>query len=119
MPYPIYSVPLNNAFGRSIIAAGPMIGGAWIALAILGLPARQIDLDGTGRMCLGVLLPPDLPLLGNLLRCRDADLPLVERVTVTGRSWNKTFVTEPPTHAPFEGAEPRSSHWLPACFRRV
>ena len=33
---PIYSVPFNNAFGRWMIAAGPMILGAWIALAIQG-----------------------------------------------------------------------------------
>ena len=36
LPYPIYSVPFNNAFGRWMIAAGPMIGGAWLALAIQG-----------------------------------------------------------------------------------
>ena len=35
-PYPIYSVPFNNAFGRWMIAAGPMILGAWIALLIQG-----------------------------------------------------------------------------------
>jgi len=34
--YPIYSVPFNNMFGRWMIAAGPMILGAWIALAIQG-----------------------------------------------------------------------------------
>jgi hypothetical protein len=33
LPYPIYSVPFNNMFGRWMIAAGPMILGAWIALA--------------------------------------------------------------------------------------
>ena len=65
MPYPIYSVPLNNAFGRSIIAALPMIGGAWIALAILGR-RPTIDLDGTGRMCLGVLLPPPIYLYSEI-----------------------------------------------------
>jgi hypothetical protein len=36
LPYPIYSVPFNNLFGRWMIAAGPMILGAWIALAIQG-----------------------------------------------------------------------------------
>jgi hypothetical protein len=36
LPYPIYSVPFNNAFGRWMIAAGPMIGGAWLTLAIQG-----------------------------------------------------------------------------------
>jgi hypothetical protein len=35
-PYPAYSVPFNNAFGRWMIAAGPMILGAWIALAVQG-----------------------------------------------------------------------------------
>ncbi len=35
-PYPSYSVPFNNLFGRWMIAAGPMILGAWIALAFLG-----------------------------------------------------------------------------------
>ena len=36
LPYPIYSVPFNNMFGRWMLAAGPMILGAWIALAVLG-----------------------------------------------------------------------------------
>jgi hypothetical protein len=36
LPYPIYSVPFNNMFGRWMIAAGPMILGAWIALAFQG-----------------------------------------------------------------------------------
>ncbi len=36
LPYPIYSVPFNNVFGRWMIAAGPMILGAWIALALTG-----------------------------------------------------------------------------------
>ena len=36
LPYPIYSVPFNNFFGRWMIAAGPMILGAWIALAFQG-----------------------------------------------------------------------------------
>jgi hypothetical protein len=35
-PYPVYSVAFNNAFARWMIAAGPMILGAWIALAIQG-----------------------------------------------------------------------------------
>ncbi len=35
-PYPDYSVPFNNMFGRWMIAAGPMILGAWIALALQG-----------------------------------------------------------------------------------
>lgn len=35
-PFPIYSVPFNNVFGRWMIAAGPMILGAWIALALVG-----------------------------------------------------------------------------------
>jgi hypothetical protein len=34
--YPIYSVPFNNLFGRWMIAAGPMVLGAWITLALLG-----------------------------------------------------------------------------------
>ncbi len=34
--YPIYSVHFNNLFGRWMLAAGPMILGAWIALAIQG-----------------------------------------------------------------------------------
>jgi hypothetical protein len=36
LPYPNYSVAFNNVFGRWMIAAGPMILGAWIALAIQG-----------------------------------------------------------------------------------
>jgi hypothetical protein len=35
-PDPVYSVPFNNLFGRWMIAAGPMILGAWITLAFLG-----------------------------------------------------------------------------------
>ena len=35
-PYPIYSVPFNNAFGRWMRAAGPMVLGAWVALALQG-----------------------------------------------------------------------------------
>jgi hypothetical protein len=35
LPYPNYSVPFNNAFGHWMSAAGPMILGAWIALALL------------------------------------------------------------------------------------
>ena len=35
-PYPVYSVPFNNVFGRWMIAAGPMILGAWIALIFQG-----------------------------------------------------------------------------------
>ena len=35
-PVPSYSVPFNNFFARWMIAAGPMILGAWIALAIQG-----------------------------------------------------------------------------------
>ncbi|MGO9465015.1 MAG: hypothetical protein ACLQIB_04495 [Isosphaeraceae bacterium] len=35
-PYPVYSVTVNNFFGRWILAAGPMILGAWITLAFLG-----------------------------------------------------------------------------------
>ncbi len=35
-PYPSYSVPFNNMFGRWMRAAGPMILGAWIASAFLG-----------------------------------------------------------------------------------
>jgi hypothetical protein len=35
-PFPSYSVPFNNVFGRWMIAAGPMILGAWIALIIQG-----------------------------------------------------------------------------------
>ena len=34
LPYPNYSIPFNNAFGRWMSAAGPMILGAWIALAL-------------------------------------------------------------------------------------
>lgn len=36
LPYPIYSVPFNNAFGQWMNDAGPMIMGAWITLALLG-----------------------------------------------------------------------------------
>ena len=36
LPYPNYSVPFNNVFGHWMIAAGPMILGAWIALALQG-----------------------------------------------------------------------------------
>jgi hypothetical protein len=36
LPYPIYSVAFNNMFGRWMIAAGPMVLGAWIALALQG-----------------------------------------------------------------------------------
>ena len=35
-PSPSYSVYFNNFFGRWMLAAGPMILGAWIALAIQG-----------------------------------------------------------------------------------
>jgi hypothetical protein len=35
-PYPIYSVHFNNMFARWMVAAGPMILGAWIALAFRG-----------------------------------------------------------------------------------
>lgn len=35
-PYPVYSVPFNNLFGRWMMAAGPMVLGAWIALLIQG-----------------------------------------------------------------------------------
>jgi uncharacterized membrane protein YadS len=36
LPVPTYSVAFNNLFGRWMIAAGPMVLGAWIALAFLG-----------------------------------------------------------------------------------
>jgi len=35
-PYPVYSVALNNLFGRWMVSAGPMILGAWITLVFLG-----------------------------------------------------------------------------------
>jgi hypothetical protein len=36
LPYPSYTTHFNNVFGRWMIAAGPMILGAWIALAFQG-----------------------------------------------------------------------------------
>jgi hypothetical protein len=36
LPYPTYSVTFNNVFGRWMIIAGPMILGAWFALAFQG-----------------------------------------------------------------------------------
>ena len=35
-PYPIFAMPFNNMFARWIVGAGPMILGAWIALAFQG-----------------------------------------------------------------------------------
>jgi hypothetical protein len=35
-PDPVYSVAFNNLFARWMVAAGPMILGTWITLAILG-----------------------------------------------------------------------------------
>ena len=35
-PYPVYSVTVNNFFARWMVAAGPMVLGAWITLAFLG-----------------------------------------------------------------------------------
>jgi hypothetical protein len=35
-PNLMYSVPFNNVFGRWMIAAGPMILGAWLALGLQG-----------------------------------------------------------------------------------
>jgi hypothetical protein len=42
LPYPIYSVPFNNAFGRWMIAAGPMIGGPGLPwqFSAAGAPIR-------------------------------------------------------------------------------
>ena len=47
-PYPDYSVAFNNLFGRWMIAAGPMILGAWITLAFLGR-WRPVEPGRTGR----------------------------------------------------------------------
>ena len=35
-PYPVYSVAFNNLFARWMVAAGPMILGAWMTTAFLG-----------------------------------------------------------------------------------
>lgn len=74
LPYPNYSVPFNNAFGRWMIAAGPMILGAWIALAFEGRRRPNPTWTDRAGVRSGVVLPADLPLLGNLLRRRQADL---------------------------------------------
>ena len=49
-PYPVYSVAFNNAFGRWMIAAGPMILGAWITLAMfpIGCGTPHFDI-GLGK----------------------------------------------------------------------
>jgi hypothetical protein len=46
--HPSYSVHFNNVFGRWILAAGPMILGAWITLALLGRRPKPTWTDRVG-----------------------------------------------------------------------